>query len=136
MVGGRIVADAVCDRIEELIQKHLEKVATTGWDTLYRDPQDGRHWELLYLHSEMHGGGPPTLVLVEETTAGEKYALENHYGAMTVNERLVAAGLLDDFDRAVGAGDVRSLKAILRDVQLGDENIAAILKRVLPDKTP
>jgi hypothetical protein len=53
------------------------------------------------------------------------------YGGMTVNERLLAAGLVEDFDRAVRAGDLQSLKKILRDVQLSDENIAAILKRVL-----
>ena len=56
-------------------------------------------------------------------------------GAMTVNERLFAAGLMDDFDRAAKAGDVRSLRTILREVQLSDENIAAILKRVLPGRT-
>lgn len=71
IVSGRIVADSVCDRITELIQKHLKKVATatSGWDTLYRDPQDGRLWELLYLHSGMHGAGPPSLSLVEEDAA-------------------------------------------------------------------
>jgi len=57
-----------------------------------------------------------------------------NYGAMTVNERLVAAGLMDAFDGAVRAADVQSLKAILRDVQLSDENIAAILKQLLPGK--
>lgn len=52
-------------------------------------------------------------------------------GAMTVNERLLAAGLVNDFDRAVRAGDVQRLKKLLHDVQLSDENIAAILKQVL-----
>jgi hypothetical protein len=51
---------------------------------------------------------------------------------MTVNERLFAAGLLDEFDRAVRAGDVATLEGILRRVQLSDENVAAVIKKVLP----
>lgn len=54
------------------------------------------------------------------------------YSAMTVNERLFAAGLLDEFDRAVRAGDVAALEGILRRVQLSDENVAAVIKQVLP----
>lgn len=76
MVGGRMVADSVCDRIERLVVKHLKEVATTGWDTLYRDPQDGRYWELLYLHSGMHGGGPPSLVQVAKEEVKRKYQLD------------------------------------------------------------
>jgi hypothetical protein len=70
-----MAADAVCDRIAVLLEKYLEKVATTGWDTLYRDPQDGRYWEVLYLHGEMHGGGPPSLVQVAKDSVREKYGL-------------------------------------------------------------
>lgn len=54
------------------------------------------------------------------------------YDAMTVNERLVVAGLMNKFDQAVGARDVESLKRVLRQVELSDENIAAIVERVLP----
>jgi hypothetical protein len=57
---------------------------------------------------------------------------DKDYGAMTVNERLFAAGLLDEFDRAVRAGDVAALERILRKVQLSDENVAAVIKKVLP----
>ena len=56
----------------------------------------------------------------------------NDVAATTVNERLFVAGRLQDFDRAVLAKDVRSLEAILREVELSDENIAAIVKQVLP----
>lgn len=76
MISGRMVADAVCDRIEALVKEHLEKVATTGWDTLYRDPQDGRLWELRYEHSEMHGGGPPSLVVVATDGLQGKYGID------------------------------------------------------------
>jgi hypothetical protein len=75
--GGRMVADATCERIKDLVTSHLEKVTTdrSGWDTLYRDPEDGRYWELVYLHSEMHGGGPPSLILVEKDAIKEKYGI-------------------------------------------------------------
>ncbi|MCW5831288.1 MAG: hypothetical protein KIS78_02375 [Labilithrix sp.] len=75
MVSGQMVADAVSSRIATLVEKHLEKVAANGWDTLYRDPQDGRYWELLYLHSERHGGGPPSLVQVTRDDVKIKYGL-------------------------------------------------------------
>jgi hypothetical protein len=75
MVAGKMVADAVSDRIAVLVEKHLEKVAASGWATLYRNPYDGRYWELLYPHSEMHGGGPPSLVQVDKDGVREKYAL-------------------------------------------------------------
>ena len=54
------------------------------------------------------------------------------YNAMTVNERLFVAGLMDEFDHSVRVRDVESLTRILREVQLDDEDIAAIITRVLP----
>lgn len=73
--NGRMVADAVCSRIDELIATHLEEVATdaSGWEKLYRDPDDGRYWERTYPHGEMHGGGPPALVLLSIDEAIAKY---------------------------------------------------------------
>lgn len=75
---GHVLADAACERIEELITKQLERIATdaAGWDTLYRDPHDGRYWELVYLRTEMDGGGPPSLIQVEKKAVVEKYGLE------------------------------------------------------------
>jgi hypothetical protein len=62
---GRMVLDATEQRIDLLISQHLEKVAVSpesgGWDVLYRDPIDGRYWELTYPKGEMHGGGPRRL---------------------------------------------------------------------------
>jgi hypothetical protein len=56
-------ADATCSRIDALVQGVIIKVAARAgaWDQLFRDPSDGRLWELTYPQSEMHGGGPPCL---------------------------------------------------------------------------
>ena len=35
-----------------------------GWETLYRDPDDGRFWKLTFPKGHLHGGGPPALILV------------------------------------------------------------------------
>jgi len=63
---GRPVADDVCKRILSLIQSHLEEIRRdeSGWKKLYRDPTDGRYWELSYPQGELHGGGPPQLICV------------------------------------------------------------------------
>jgi len=78
LVGGRMIGDSTCERIEKLITKDLKRIGTdtSGWDTLYRDPQDGRYWELVYLQSEMHGGGPPSLIQVEKDAVRSKYGLD------------------------------------------------------------
>ena len=71
----RIVADPTCKRIEWLIANHLVQLGagTSGWDELYRDPDDGRLWELTWPHSEMHGGGPPRLTCIPVDAARAKY---------------------------------------------------------------
>jgi len=58
--------DAACSRIAALVQTRLIKVATSsdGWNQLFRDPADGRLWELTYPQSSFHGGGPPCLKLM------------------------------------------------------------------------
>jgi hypothetical protein len=70
---GRVVGDNTCVRIDELVRTHLKALGrdTTGWDALFRDPEDGRLWELTYPQSELHGGGPPQLrcLLVDEARA-------------------------------------------------------------------
>jgi len=53
---------------------------------------------------------------------------------MTVNERLFTASLLNDFDQAGRTGDGTALRTILREVRLSDENVDAILNRVLPSR--
>jgi hypothetical protein len=74
-VNGSVIADACCQRIIELTDKHLIEMGRdeSGWDALFRDPSDGRLWELIYPHSEMQGGGPPQLRLLSEHAAAAKY---------------------------------------------------------------
>lgn len=73
--GNRIEGDAVCGRIRRLTAEHLERIADSGdgWETLYRDPVDGRLWEHTYPHSELHGGGPPRLSVITPEHAAAKY---------------------------------------------------------------
>jgi hypothetical protein len=73
--GGRPVADDVCKRIFDLTEAHLVKLGSdaTGWDVLYRDPTDGRYWELAYPQGELHGGGPPQLKCLTIEEARQKY---------------------------------------------------------------
>ena len=73
--GGRLVADETCQRISELITSHLEERGrdSSGWDVLYRDPDDGRLWELTYPQSQLHGGGPPQLRCLTLREAKGKY---------------------------------------------------------------
>lgn len=76
--AGKVVGDEACNRVNWLVERVLEEVAVSsqsgGWDTLYRDPADGRYWERTYPHSEWHGGGPPTLACISEEAAKKKYA--------------------------------------------------------------
>ena len=71
------VADDVCRRIEWLIKFHLRflKADWSGWEKLYRDPNDMRFWELTYPQGEMHGGGPPQLEIISPETVVSKYQI-------------------------------------------------------------
>lgn len=70
LVNGNVVEDDACRRIQSLVSG-LDRISMSndGWKKLFRDPRDGRYWELLYLESEMHGGGPPTLKVVSEPSS-------------------------------------------------------------------
>lgn len=74
-VGRRVEADDNCRRIQELVEQHLQELGRdeTGWDPLFLDPDDGRLWELTYPQSELHGGGPPRLRLLDELDVRSKY---------------------------------------------------------------
>ena len=65
MKDGRVSVDAVCDRIQWLVENRLVRIAESpdGWDTLFLDPSDGRHWKRSYPKSAQQGGGPPSLLL-------------------------------------------------------------------------
>lgn len=73
---GRRVVNEAASRIENLINSgYLVRIAAdqTGWEQLFRDPSDGRYWELTYPHGELHGGGPPKLRVMAEEAAKSKY---------------------------------------------------------------
>ena len=72
---GSSVADEICQRIGELTTSYLNELGrdASGWDVLYRDPDDGRLWELTYPQSELHGGGPPQLRCLALDEAKIKY---------------------------------------------------------------
>lgn len=53
---------------------------------------------------------------------------QNKYGGMTVNERLVIANKMDEFDNAIDNKDTLRIIEILKSVELTDDNINAILK--------
>jgi hypothetical protein len=69
--------DAVEQRIFWLISERLVALgsASDGWDWLYRDPRDGRLWELTYPEGSLLGRGPRQLALVLPEVAAAKYDL-------------------------------------------------------------
>jgi hypothetical protein len=75
--NSKMIADKECERIQWLINNSLLKVAidSSGWDVLYKDESDNRYWELIYPNSELQGGGPPSLILLSELQAKEKYII-------------------------------------------------------------
>ena len=75
--SGKVRADSTCERINKLIATPLKQVASdeTGWDVLYRDPNDGRYWELIYPESHMQGGGPPRLSILSPDQVRAKYKI-------------------------------------------------------------
>jgi hypothetical protein len=75
VVEGKMAGDEVEQRINALIHGELQKLGhdSSGWETLYRDPSDGRLWELTRPQSEMHGGGPRRLHVIEPEEARRKY---------------------------------------------------------------
>jgi Immunity protein 27 len=77
-VDGEMFGDPVELRIEHLVGHVLVKIGTAdgGWSTLYRDPADGRYWELTYPLSHMHGGGPKSLALMSAEAAAQKYPVQ------------------------------------------------------------
>lgn len=79
LVNGEVRGDAVDERILWLTSKVLTRVAFSPegglYETLFRDPNDGRYWERTYPQGEKHGGGPPKLSLISEEEARKKYNL-------------------------------------------------------------
>jgi len=81
--NGESRADDVSTRIEWLIHHQLQKIMDSpqggGWETLFRDPHDGRLWERSYPRGAMHGGGPPQLRRLTSEEAEEQYGCSGDY---------------------------------------------------------
>ncbi|HEX6705226.1 MAG TPA: Imm27 family immunity protein [Albitalea sp.] len=74
---GQTKLDTEAERIEALVDGHLDEIAVSedGWSRLFRDPNDGRWWELSYPHSGDHGGGPPNLRHVTQSDAARRFKI-------------------------------------------------------------
>ena len=53
--------------------------------------------------------------------------MDNKYAGMTVNERLWASGLMDEFERAIRGKNADEAVRILTEVELTEESIKPIL---------
>jgi hypothetical protein len=69
--------DAVEQRIFWLVTERLVALGSAdgGWDWLFRDPRDGRLWELTHPKGSLHGRGPRQLTRIAPQTAAAKYDL-------------------------------------------------------------
>lgn len=72
---GVVKASEAARRIDDLVERYLESVAasTDGWSRLFRDPSDGRYWELTYPEGSSHGGGAPRLTNISREDAASRY---------------------------------------------------------------
>lgn len=73
-LDGKISLNEDCLKINMLLEKEFKKIGFSddGWDVLYEDPNN-EYWELIYLESELHGGGPPSLIPISLEEARKKY---------------------------------------------------------------
>lgn len=69
--------DDVDRRILWLVSRRLTLlgVAEGGWRQLYRDPGDGRLWELSFPHGSLHGGGPRRLEQITSDAASATFGV-------------------------------------------------------------
>jgi len=69
--GSRMEKDSTWQRILWLVAEQLESLAESPDGRLFRDPVDGRLWELLRTRPDLPDGGPPVLrVIAKEKAAG------------------------------------------------------------------
>jgi len=75
----QISSNEECGRIQWLVTDILRliRVDRSGWEKLYQDPKDKRYWLLYYPHSEMHGGGPPSLMEMSYKEAKLRFNANN-----------------------------------------------------------
>jgi len=73
-LGSSVTPDANWERISRLTEEYLELLATgeDGREKLFRDPADGRLWELAPVAPEMPSS-PPLLMVIAPARAKEKF---------------------------------------------------------------
>ncbi len=75
-LGSKVVPDSNWERINRLTSEHLEQLAIReeGRERLYRDPDDGRLWELVPVEPALPAG-PPLLRVLLPSEARAKYGV-------------------------------------------------------------
>ena len=75
-LGSSVTPDARWERITRLAEEYLELLASgnDGRDKIYRDPADGRLWELTPVAPEMPAS-PPLLQVIAPERATIKYRI-------------------------------------------------------------
>lgn len=60
---------------EEYARNHLVTVVVddSNWQTLYRCPVTGVYWKKFFPQGELHGGGPPELLKIDEEAARREF---------------------------------------------------------------
>lgn len=73
-LGSKVVGDAVNDRVLWLAEHRLTLLqkAADGFAALYRDPRDGRLWEMCVPFP----GGPAALMVIDKQDAATRYGIE------------------------------------------------------------
>jgi len=76
-LGSRMEKDVSWQRIEWLVSEHFEELACLedSQDCLYRDPTDGRLWELFPVRPELGEQSPPHLAVIAPQTAAERFGV-------------------------------------------------------------
>jgi hypothetical protein len=91
-----------------------------------------RQIERLFGHSWLIGQVPFEPAFAKWREFREEYEQFAVRG-MTVNERLHAYSLAEDYDRAVAIQDIHAIKSILETVYVDDDSIARILTSIRGD---
>jgi len=78
VVDGHLRSDENEKRIHILVTTYLQEIAKdwSGWETLYRDPTDGRYWKRTFPQGDLQAGGPPELRYIDKTEAIAKYSFD------------------------------------------------------------
>ena len=110
--GTGVDGDRTCERIDWLIENVLQQIGyhkeNLAWETLYRDPQDGRFWVKTYPHSERHGGGPAALICISEEKAKADFDAEKRLLGIELYKYLVSLA-----SQLKGSGEANAAQQVL-----------------------